>query len=147
MLQKSGAPLETGPLYLVLLPTNLKSTVGQYRGGGGGGSRQESGIADGSVETVRESQGGSERTVIRADRLVGRLVQVEVPAYLREDVSAHGFWKRGTTTMFDIQIVNLGAGSYLHMTPEKDLVKSEMEKKDLYLQACLDRIRTFTSMV
>ena len=43
------------------------------------------------------------------------------------DVSAHGFWKRGTTAMFDIIIVNLDAGSYLHMTPEKALAKAEKE--------------------
>ena len=49
--------------------------------------------------------------------------------------------------MFDIQIVNLDAGSYLHMTPEKALAKAEKENKDLYLQACLERRRTFTPMV
>ena len=49
--------------------------------------------------------------------------------------------------MFDIIIVNLGVGSYLHMTPEKDLAKGEKEKKDLYLRACLERRRTFTPMV
>ena len=35
-LQRSGAPLDPGPLSLVLLPTNLKSILGQYRGGGPG---------------------------------------------------------------------------------------------------------------
>ena len=49
--------------------------------------------------------------------------------------------------MLNIRIVNLDAGSYLCMTPEKALVKSEKEKKDLYLQACLERRRTFTPMV
>ena len=49
--------------------------------------------------------------------------------------------------MFEIRIVNLNAGSYLRMTPEKALAKAEKEKKDLYLQDCLDRISTFTSMV
>ena len=49
--------------------------------------------------------------------------------------------------MFDIRIVNLDAGSYLHMTPEKALEKAEKEKKDFYLQACLERRRTFTPMV
>ena len=29
-------------------------------------------------------------------------VQVEVPAESRADVSAHGFWKWGTTAMFGI---------------------------------------------
>ena len=49
--------------------------------------------------------------------------------------------------MFDIRIVNLDAGSYLCMTPEKAIAKAEKEKKDLYLQACLERRRTFTPMV
>ena len=33
------------------------------------------------------------------------------------------------------------------MTPEKDLAEAEKEKKDLYLQACLECRRTFTPMV
>ena len=49
--------------------------------------------------------------------------------------------------MFNIRLVNLNAGSYLCMTPEKALAKAEKEKKDLYLQACLERRRTFTPMV
>ena len=49
--------------------------------------------------------------------------------------------------MFDIRIVDLDVGSYLRMTPEKALAKVEMEKKDLHLQACLERRRTFTPMV
>ena len=82
-----------------------------------------------------------------ATRLAGRTGQVEVLAESRADVSAHGFWKRGTTAMFDIQIFNLYAGSYLPMTPEKAISKVDNEKKDLYLQACLDSRRTFTPMV
>ena len=80
-------------------------------------------------------------------RLERRPGQVEVPAELRSDVSAHGFWKWGTTAMFDIQIFNLDVGSYLRMTPEKALAKAKNEKKDLYLQAYLERRRTFTPMV
>ena len=49
--------------------------------------------------------------------------------------------------MFDIQIVNLNAGYYLRMMPEKALAKAEKEKKELYLQYCLKRRRTFTPMV
>ena len=49
--------------------------------------------------------------------------------------------------MFDIRIVTLDVGSYLRMTPEKALAKAEREKKDLYLQPFLERIRTFTPMV
>ena len=49
--------------------------------------------------------------------------------------------------MSDIRIVNLDAGSYLYMTPEKAVAKAEKEKKDLYLQDCLERRGTFTPMV
>ena len=37
--------------------------------------------------------------------------------------------------MFNIRIFNLDAGSYLRMTLEKALAKTEKEKKDLYPQA------------
>ena len=49
--------------------------------------------------------------------------------------------------MFDIRIFIFDAGSYLCMTPEKALAKAEKEKKDLYLQACLECRNTFTPMV
>ena len=49
--------------------------------------------------------------------------------------------------MFDIIIVNLDMGSYLHMTPQKDLEKTENDKKDLYLQDFLERRLYFTPMV
>ena len=49
--------------------------------------------------------------------------------------------------MFDIRIVNLDAGSYLRMTPEKALAKAKKENKDLCLQDYLECRRTFTPMV
>ena len=104
------------------------------------GARQEGGEANGGTDNIG-------RTVNGAAILVGQPGHVVVPAESRADVSAHNFWKRGTTTMFDIRIVNLDAGSYLRMTPEKALANADKEKKDLYLQACLDRRRTFTPMV
>ena len=99
------------------------------------------------MDIVGEVQGGSGNTVNGATILAGRTGQVEVPAESRADVSAHGFWKRGTTAMFDILIFNLNTGSYLHMTTEKDIAKEEKENKYLYIQACLERRRTFTNMV
>ena len=48
--------------------------------------------------------------------------------------------------MFEIRIFNLDAGSYLHMMQEKSLAKAEKEKKDFYLQACLECRRTFTPL-
>ena len=106
----------------------------------GAGARQEGGEANGGTETVG-------RTVNGAARLVGQTGQVVVPAESRADVSVNSFWKRGTTEMFEIKMVNLDASSYLCMTPEKALAKAEKEQKYLYLQACLGRRRTFTPMV
>ena len=57
--------------------------------------------------------------------LLGQPEQVVVPVESQADVSAHGFWKQGTTAMFGIRIVNLDAGAYLRMTPEKALAKAE----------------------
>ena len=85
-----------------------------------------------------EAQSGRARTVNRSARLIGQPGQLVVPAESRADVSSHGFWKRGTTAMFDIQNFNLDVGSYLRMMPEKALAKAEKEKKDLYLQAGLE---------
>ena len=77
----------------------------------GAGSLQESGTANGGADTVGTAQGGRGRTVNRTARLVGRPGQVVVPAESREEVSTHGFWKCDTTSMFEIIIVNLDAGS------------------------------------
>ena len=55
--------------------------------------------------------------------MVMRPVQLAVSVYLRACISTHGFWKRGTTMMFDIIIVNIDAGSYLRMTAIKGSFK------------------------
>ena len=60
----------------------------------------------------------------RAVRLVRRPGLVALHAESRADAGAHIFWKWGTTAMLDIRIVNLDAGSYLHMTPERALAKA-----------------------
>ena len=56
------------------------------------GAWQESGTADGGADIVGESKGGSGRTANRAARVSGRLLQVQVPAELRVDVTTHEFW-------------------------------------------------------
>ena len=106
-----------------------------------------SGTGDGGTDTVGESQGANGRIVNLSAILERGVVQVQVPAELRADVSAHRFWKRGTTAVFDIQIVNFDAGSYLCMTPEKAHAMAEKETKYLYLQAYLECRRDFTPMV
>ena len=55
------------------------------------------------------------------------------------DVSVHGFWKWGTTALFDMRIVNLDAGSFLRQMPAKALATAEKKKKGNYLQPCLER--------
>ena len=108
---------------------------------------QKGGTSNDSADTVAEARRGIGTTDNGAVILLGRPGQVQDSAESRADVSAHGFWKRGTTLMFDIQIVNFDAGSYLRMTSEKALAKAEKEKKDLYLQDCLERRSSFTPMV
>ena len=76
----------------------------------GSGARQDGEEANGGKDTVGQTVNG-------AARLVGQPGQVQVPAESRADVSSHVFWKQGTTVILDIIIVNLDAGSYLHMTP------------------------------
>ena len=63
------------------------------------------------------------------------------------DVSVHGFWKWGTTALFDMRIFNLDAVSYLRQTSAKALETADKKKKDKYLQPCLERRHSFTPMV
>ena len=70
----------------------------------GARARQDGGEANGGTDTVG-------RTVNRAARLIGQPGQVVVPAELRADIIPHALWKRGTTVMFNIRIVNLDTGS------------------------------------
>jgi hypothetical protein len=65
----------------------------------------------------------------------------------RGDVAAHGFWKRGATTIFDVRITDTDAPSYRNRDPVKVLAVQEKEKKDKYLENCLARRRHFTPLV
>jgi len=66
---------------------------------------------------------------------------------LRGDVSAHGFWKRGTTTIFDIRVTDTDAASYRTTDPKTVLQRHEREKKAKYNNLCLARHRHFTPLV
>ena len=61
------------------------------------------------------------------------MVQVTIPAESRSAVSIYGFCKQGTTTIFDIKIFNLDAGSCLCMVLEKALENTEKDKKYKYV--------------
>ena len=56
----------------------------------------------------------------------------------RGDASCHGFWKRGRTCIFDMRITDTDAKSYRKKDFGKVLLQHEKEKKDKYLQTCLE---------
>jgi hypothetical protein len=65
----------------------------------------------------------------------------------RGDVGAHGFWKRGRTTIFDVQVCDTDAKSYGNRESKKVLESAARRKKDKYEEACLERRRDFTPMI
>ena len=73
--------------------------------------------------------------------------QATVSGESRADISAHGFWKWGTTAFLDMRIVDLDVVSYLYQTSARALARAEKEKKDKYLQPCMDCRNSFTPMV
>ncbi len=63
------------------------------------------------------------------------------------DVGAHGFWKRGRTTIFDVQVCDTDAKSYGNHDLKKVLEGTACRKKDKYEEACLERHQDFTPMM
>ena len=67
------------------------------------------GVSDrGGSDIKKEAQGGriNDRNGSEA-AVVGKVTgKVEVPEEMWDNVSAHGFLKRGTTSMFDVLIIN-----------------------------------------
>ena len=66
---------------------------------------------------------------------------------LRGDIGVHGFWVRGTQTIFDVRVTDTDAPSQRNTDPSKILKRHEKEKKDKYNDLCLARRRTFTPLV
>jgi len=50
----------------------------------------------------------------------------------RGDVGAHGFWKRGRTTIFDVMICDTDAKSYGNRTLKLVLESAALRKKSTY---------------
>ena len=71
----------------------------------------------------------------------------EVQAEIRGDVAVHGFWQRGSSAIFDIRVTDTDCPTYRSMDPSKVLARHEKEKKDKYLDACLERRKSFTPLV
>ncbi len=63
------------------------------------------------------------------------------------DVGAHGFWKRGRTTIFDVQVCDTDAKSYRNRELKKVLESATRRKKDKYEEVCLERHWDLTPMI
>ena len=55
----------------------------------------------------------------------GATRQANIPDESRVDSSVPVVWKWGTSSLYDMQIVNLDVGSYLHQTSAKALEMSD----------------------
>ena len=84
-----------------------------------------------------------ERGLNAAQRTEGEVLGNKV----RGDVGAHGFWKRGRTTIFDVQVCDTDAKSYGNRELKKVLESAARRKKDKYEEASLKRQRDFTPMI
>lgn len=71
----------------------------------------------------------------------------QAQAELRGDISAHGFWTRGKTTIFDVRVTDTDAPSHSGQDPYKVLAKQERAKRDVYAAPCAERRRDFTPLV
>ena len=66
---------------------------------------------------------------------------------LQGDVVVHNFWKAGCCAVFNICMTDTVAPLQRGMDPMTCLAKHKKEKKKTYLQHCLDRHRSFTTLV
>ncbi len=60
------------------------------------------------------------------------------------DVRVHSCWKRGRTTIFDIQVCDTDNKSYGNRNSKKVLEGATCRKKDKYEEACLEQRQDFT---
>ena len=63
------------------------------------------------------------------------------------DASAHGFWQRGRTAIFDVRITDTQSCSYRNKDYQKELAQQDNEKKNQYLRPCLEMWKDFTPLV
>ena len=62
-------------------------------------------------------------------------------------MAVHGFWRRGTTTIFDVRVTDVDSASKSKQDPKKILAQQEREKKSKYVEHCQARRRHFTPLV
>ena len=58
----------------------------------------------------------------------------------KEDLMIQDIWTQGTDSIHDMRVLNNDAVSYQYKTPEKFLETSECEKKNKYLNTCLNEL-------
>ena len=63
------------------------------------------------------------------------------------DLIIRDLWQQGTASVHNMSFVNTDALPYLKKAPEKCLHESEKGKKKMYLEACLQQRRHFSSFV
>ena len=63
------------------------------------------------------------------------------------DLLIRGLWAHGTDCILDIHVTDTDANGYQSKDPKKVLAAQEREKKNKYLQPCLDQHRHFTPFV
>ena len=69
------------------------------------------------------------------------------PRELRGDVGVYGFWRRGTTAIFDVRVTDTDAATNRGRDPDKVLRRQEDEKKTKYLALCREAQLSFTPLV
>ena len=65
----------------------------------------------------------------------------------RGDLLCRNFWANGSDCIFDIRVSDTDAPSYIKLDPVKVIENQEKQKKQKYLQSCLDQRRQFTPVV
>ncbi|MEJ2330924.1 MAG: hypothetical protein P8Z33_13945, partial [Gammaproteobacteria bacterium] len=65
----------------------------------------------------------------------------------RGDKGVEGFWAHRTTCIFDIRITNTESRRHRGASPASILAKEERQKKDKYLDTCLEHCRHFTPLI
>eukprot|EP00957_Ditylum_brightwellii_P164681 12538525-Ditylum_brightwellii.AAC.1 len=86
-----------------------EAAKGTKASGAGSEEEEEEGAEDGS-------KGGQKQRVV-------------VPKEDRGDIAIHGFWKQGTTSVFDVRVTNLDAPIYQGRDPAGVLAEAEKQKK------------------
>ena len=132
LVQRGSVAKEWGELRVKgLTPSGIyykplvNSKIVQGERPGAGAWIVEGAAWDDIMGTWGDHGGGSEWNYSLGRAALGYGFQEESLEDKRADIVAHGLWKWVTTALFDVQIVNFDAGSYLRISPEKVLAQAK----------------------